>query len=108
MGELGREASLDHGRSIRVRGFFHRHCAHIEEIGDAGDNLVADYSAFGPGERGVRVAIRDTDGDGRCEVVAVGGSNSPPRMRVLNGLTDAVRRESPPLPDLYTAGLSVG
>lgn len=74
----------------------------------SGDNLVADYSAFGAGEHGVRVATVDIDGDGTREVLVVSGPGSPPRMRILNGLTGAVRRESPAMPGLYTSGLSVG
>ena len=71
-------------------------------------NLKADYSAFGSAYRGARVATQDIDGDGKCEVVVVAGPSSPPRMRILNGFTGAVRRESPAMPSFYRSGLSVG
>lgn len=74
----------------------------------SGDNLLADYSAFGSSYHGARVATQDIDGDGIREVIVVTGPNSPPRMRVLNGLTGVVRRESPAMPGLYTKGLAVG
>ena len=61
----------------------------------SGDNLIADYSAFGSAYKGARVATQDIDGDGKREVIVVSGPSSPPRMRILNGLTGAVRRESP-------------
>ena len=72
------------------------------------DNLIADYSAFGSAHKGARVATQDIDGDGKREVIVVSGPSSPPRMRILNGLTGAVRRESPAMPGFYTRGLSVG
>jgi len=71
-------------------------------------NLIADYSAFGNGNKGARVATQDTDGDGKREVIVVTGPSSPPRMRILNGLTGVVRRENPAMPGMYTSGLSVG
>ncbi len=74
----------------------------------SGDNLLADYSAFGSSYHGARVATQDIDGDGIREVIVVTGPNSPPRMRILNGKTGVVRRESPAMPGLYTKGLAVG
>ena len=74
----------------------------------SGDNLIADYAAFGAKYHGARVAAQDTDGDGLREVIAVAGPGGPPQMRVLNGLTGAVRRESPAMPGFYTSGLAVG
>ncbi len=74
----------------------------------SGDNLIADYSAFTAAHQGARVGTQDIDGDGKREVIVVTGPNSPPRMRILNGLTGAVRRENPAMPSFYTGGLSVG
>ncbi len=74
----------------------------------SGDNLIADYSAFTAAHQGARVGTQDIDGDGKREVIVVSGPNRPPRMRILNGMTGAVRRENPAMPSLYTGGLSVG
>jgi len=74
----------------------------------SGDNLIADYSAFGNSYKGARVSTQDIDGDGRREVIVVTGPSSPPRMRILNGLTGVVRRENPAMPSFYTSGLSAG
>ena len=73
----------------------------------SGDNLIADYSAFTAAHLGARVGTQDIDGDGKREVIVVSGPSSPPRMRILNGLTGAVRRESPAMPGFYHGPTSI-